>query len=949
MRNFLNPRWIFLINTLPVCILFFLFYSQFHIIESLLSENEVNVWKNVTLFLAGLGLANVIYAVVKIRLKQNVDIIYCSINLLLHIAYYWFFNSNYSDFLPRAVPRWMELGDYFVYNITFIIPTLGYCLFGAVIIFTSSFKRKSLISSLIYTISIPLAGYLFVTLILPLTRKVNWISNIKGIETISITFTIIAIILFLFFLIRTVYLFFINKSKWLQKYKLLWRILFAFVFPMLGLLINNGILTSEFRVSNNTGVIGNFTDAWFYIILAANALLLCLPDPKNKTVRLLYFAGKCIGFSYVIYFFVVFVPFLPFSLLAIIAFGLGILMLTPIFLFFMQVKILAQDFRELKSHYSTTLLTTVILAGVLFLPSCILISYKLDKSTLSNTLEYVYSPDLNKKYDLNTKRIERCLSEIEDNKTKNWEFLSVGSTRLPYLSSFYQWMVLDNLTLSNSKINDIKQIFFNENKSFHNSERINNDLVSIQDIKTQSTYDETEGVFKTWVDIEILNPTSNTVKEYATTFDLPEGCWITDHYLYIGDRKEAAVLAEKQAALWVFSEIKRVNRDPSLLFYLNGNRISFRVFPFGQNELRKTGIEFIHREPVQLNIDGHIVSLGKLDSTASQASKIIQQNNFDYIPNQAKLNLQQGFRSSYFHFFVDVSELGEDYVDQQIQSISTLLQQYPEQAQHAQVSWVNSTVETEKLPKNWSEKLRQMTYTGGCFLDRAIVKSLVASHHKDSYPVMVYTGPSFQKTFIQTDYHQYQFLYPEMPFFFSSDSSGNVKAHSLDQKTRSNVHGKIDFTVKKPTYIYPMNEQETAYLPINNEASIVLKSDNFEESSDHRMQWQSGLYQAAWSQSTSIHPHQAKKDWLKRVQFSFKSAVMSPITSYICLENEAQKRSMLHKQEQILNGEYQLDANEETVSMSEPSSYFVALLFILLLGYRKYRKNLRSKPLKNLI
>ena len=181
---------------------------------------------------------------------------------------------------------------------------------------------------------------------------------------------------------------------------------------------------------------------------------------------------------------------------------------------------------------------------------------------------------------------------VQAHKGRSTDF--IFGQQQPYLSSYFRWLVLDNLTLSNTKINTIERIFFNEEKLFFRPENIRNKEVSITDISASSSFDTSQNVWKSWIDLEITNASQIALKEYATTITLPEGAWISDYYLYVGDKKEMGILAEKKSAMWVFSNIRNENRDPGILYYLTGNKVAFRVFPFAQKEVRKTGIELLH-------------------------------------------------------------------------------------------------------------------------------------------------------------------------------------------------------------------------------------------------------------------------------------------------------------------------------------------------------------------
>jgi hypothetical protein len=65
---------------------------------------------------------------------------------------------------------------------------------------------------------------------------------------------------------------------------------------------------------------------------------------------------------------------------------------------------------------------------------------------------------------------------------------------------------------------------------------------------------------------------------------------------------------------------------------------------------------------------------------------------------------------------------------------------------------------------------------------------------------------------------------------------------------------------------------------------------------------------------------------------------MTPVTSYLVVENEAQKAMLKKKQEQALSGNKSFDLGEDTQRMSEPGLMLLAILFGLLIWYREKRK-----------
>ena len=215
--------------------------------------------------------------------------------------------------------------------------------------------------------------------------------------------------------------------------------------------------------------------------------------------------------------------------------------------------------------------------------------------------------------------------------------------------------MLDNLTLSDTKINYIEKVFFDNTSIEIRPENIRNDNVKITNISSNSTYDKSQNAWKSWIDLEITNKSENTwFSEYVTTIDLPEGCWISNYYLFVGNKKEFGILAEKKSAMWVFSQIRNENRDPGILHYLTGNKVAFRVFPFSKDEVRKTGIEFLHKEPLKLTIENNIVELGNAEETTNEKTET---ENVVYVSTQQKQTLKTVQRKPYFHFLVDISKV----------------------------------------------------------------------------------------------------------------------------------------------------------------------------------------------------------------------------------------------------------------------------------------------------
>jgi hypothetical protein len=936
MRNLLNPKWLFVINTLPLVVLFFLFFGQFNIIKTLLEESSIQLWKSFGLSLGVLGLLNFAYAVYLLLKKKNVSVWFGLIALLCYIPFIYLYDYNLDKIIPFSIPQWMVSGNIFLYVGTFLMPTLAYSLFVLVSHFTPENKEHKAWVSFLIAIGIPIAGYLFTQIILPLWQPFDRDFSVHAMVILVITATLV----FLFFLIRGVFILATKKAEVWQKYQLAWKIPIAIVLPLIGLAVNNGHLFNNFG-PGDSGIFGDFNNAWFYILAVVNGILVCLPNLENKLYRLLVFIGRSVTFAYTFYFFLVFLPFLPLSVIAIIAIGTGFLMLTPLLLFVIHINELSKDFTYLKTLLSKKLIIGISLLNFLVIPAFITITYLKDKSVLNETLSYLYSTDYSKQYDIDKVSLQKTLNVIKSHKDHRDSRGGIFGNGIPYLSSYFNWLVMDNLTLSDSKINTIEKIFFGKTSFELRPENIQNDNVQISNISTNSTYDKTQKAWKSWVDLEITNKSGNTwFSEYATTINLPEGCWISDYYLYVGDVKESGILAEKKSAMWIFSQIRNENRDPGILYYLTGNKVAFRVFPFAKDEVRKTGIEFLHKEPITLNIDNNIVELGNKEETIYEN---IETENIAYVSAQQKQKLNSVKREPYFHFLVDASKNQNSNSTEFIKRIEQILAENKPLSENAKISFVNSYITTTTLDKDWKGQYKNQTFEGGFYLDRAIRTTLYSAYQDKSktYPVIVVVTDSIQNAVLDKDFADFIFTFPESDLFFNLDKNGVLREHSLTENPLKELPEILRECMFCETVLeYKLSNNSVAYLPNNNVPSLILKKDVFEvsESGIKEKNWQSALtLQGQWT-SQILHPEISDKEWLNMVKYSFISKVMTPVTSYLVVENEAQKAMLKKKQEQALSGNKSLDLGEDTQRMSEPSLILLSILLGLAIWYREKRK-----------
>lgn len=933
MRNLLNPKWLFFINTLPIVVLFFLFIGEYNIIKNLLNAENIKLWKTFGLALGVLGLLNLGYTLWLIIKKQKVSVFYGVLALLCYIPFIYLFGFHSDKIIPFSIPQWMFSGNNILYVGTFLMPTLAYSLFVLVAHFTPETTEHKAWKNFLIAIIVPVSWYIFSQILLPLWKPVE---NNFGIHLLII-FIIIGTLIFLFFLIRGVLIIATKKADVWQKYQLAWKIPISIVLPLIGLAVNNGQLFNNFSV-NSSGIFGDFNSYWFYILALINGILICLPNLDNKIYRTLLFFCRSITFAYTVYFFLVFLPFLPLSIIAVVAIGTGFLMLAPLLLFVLHINELSKDFGYLKDYFSKNAIWVISLIGFLIIPIFVTSSYLKDKIVLNETLDYIYNPDYSKDYEINKVSLQKTLNVVKHQKDRNQDV--IFGSQIPYLSSYFNWLVLDNLTLSDAKINTIEKIFFGCTSFESRPENIQNDNVKITNISTKSTFDKSQNAWLSWVDLEITNKSDNTwFSEYATTIELPEGSWISDYYLYVGNKKEFGILAEKKSAMWVFSNIRNENRDPGILYYLKGNKVSFRVFPFAKGETRKTGIQILHKEPINFILDSNTIKLGNEKETISSDSKANE--NVIYVSTKQKQTLKQIQRKPYFHFLLDVSKNKEKNIADFTKRIEQVLETNKSLSENSIISFVNIYQKTITLNNDWKQIYKSQIFEGGFYLDRGVKTSLFNAYKSNSatYPVFVVVTDSIQKAVLDKDFSDLKMTFPECNLFFTVNSNGKLLPHSLTSNPIEKLADTLKYTFNQTVLEYDV-EDKKFYLTNNNQPSIILKNDIFEvaDQSIKEKNWQSALtMQGKWN-SQILHPETSDKEWLNLVRFSFLSKVMTPVTSYLVVENEAQKAILRKKQEQVLSSNKSLDLGEDTQSMSEPSFILLTVLLGLVLWYRQKRQ-----------
>ncbi|UOQ74787.1 MSEP-CTERM sorting domain-containing protein [Hymenobacter cellulosilyticus] len=850
------------------------------------------------------------------------------------------------------MPRWMVPTDLLLYVGTFLMPTLAYALFALVVRLTPTDPLPPVAINFLLAFVGPLAWY--IVLVLPFSAleviSPSWFWNVALSAVLSV-----GVLGFLFFLVRGVYIMGLRRAEDAELH-FVWKLLVSLLLPLVGLLVNNGLFWGSLFNANSRedGIFGNFNDPWFYILAVLNGILLCIPDQANRWARLVVFLGRCVLLSYTFYFFVVFLPYLPLSILAIILIGLGFLMLTPLILLVVHVRELATDLEYLQQFFSRRWLQAGLVAGALALPLVITGRYVHDRRTLHEALAYRYSPDFSQPYDLDAQTLASTLKVIKQHKERQFDF-SMGR-QVPYLSTYFNWLVLDNLTLSDDKIASLEQVFLGSEPAVEEEEgprftaQATTTRPALTGLTARSQYDARQQTWVSWLDLQVTNTDSTeTAGEYSTSLALPVGCFVGGYYLDINGRREPGILSEKKAAAWVYAQIVNETqvRDPGLLAYDDQGRISLRVYPVVRQAARTTGIQLLHKEPLVLTVDNRRITLGDSTARPLTAAILTPGKEVAYVSAAAKQRLPLVRRTPYYHFLLDVSAAAGSQKAAYARRVKGLLAAQGSTAA-ARFTLVDAYAQPVTDPAKWENELAQHESQGGFYLEGALRQVLfdTQQHPGPTYPVLVVVTDKFDQAILPANLAELSSAYPESNHFYLLAADGSLEPHSLRQNARAVVAEPQLPTTARPVRAWPSAARPQAYLSDNGAADIVLNQAELAvpPAGTAGSRWQTGLLLHGYQQWQAFHPAVSDEQRVPFLQASFRTGIMTSFTAYLALENDAQKAALSRKQQQVLNANTALDLDESTdnttTNVPIDEEVWVLLAAGLLLAFLQLRRTI---------
>lgn len=924
MERLYRPYWLFLTVTLPQLLLLVLLSRVYYIIDTELSVEALGKWRIFSMGLLISLISSTLYGF-WLLLKKKKTTPYWGVglifwNLVLLVVY--FFGEH--SLVPSSIPSWMMMGISPAWaTLTLIMPALGHGMLLMVHWHIDKYGLGSLPQYGAYMVGIPFLWYIGGNLAFSVFEVHN-MTNL--VQYMIIMVFVLSIVLFFFLFVRILYGMLMKKSTLWQKY-----LLFVVLVGSLGGLVLNQSLYNLF---------GNFSHPLFYLLNLLTIAVIWFPQVDRPNIRLALFIAKSITFVYTLYFAMVFLPYLPLSILAMMFFGLGVLMLMPLILLFLHTQSLWIDYQYFKISFKGAVPLVLFVAGLMMIPMVVGVTVAQDKIHIDRALQYVYqrSYEEHSQKDLNLRAMKRALGNLKYSREPDSDIFSIDNN-IPYLTALYNHFVLDNLTISNDKINRLEAIFYGSDFDPSNQEADLGGRVQLTKAEAETTFDEAEGIYRSWVHLSLKN-NSLSQEEYSTILQLPQGSYISNYYLYVGQHKKYGLIADKRAANWAYQQIKNIRKDPGLLTYLTDDLVEFKVFPFEAMEKRDTGIEITHRLPMELEVDGVVLQLGEpQDKSPVTAGKALGEYPWlTYITKEEKEGLDNVKRQPRYYFLVDYSKGNEKNIAGYHGRVKEYIGSHNLGNNTTEVVAVNYQEKFLVQGKDWETLQRELPLQGGFNLDYSI-KKIYYKHYmenSDHYPVVIVVTDYFDRAIKPESFHEFQFTAPEGENYYHLEDTGRLSKYSLMGPPL--LMGKQEIIDEPPVVLHWQAEDDRSfYLPDNQQDSVLLLNPKFHLDQDGKIsKWEAGTLLKGMHMAFTLQPERSPEITLDMVKTSILNEVMGPMTSFIVLETEAQEKAMLQKQKDILGTDKPLDIND-FVQMDEPPVLIVGLLlgWVLLIKKRK--------------
>lgn len=920
-KELLRPDWVIRLTVIPQAVLLLLYVLAYKGLHTAFEAKTDELW----LILGETLLLSIVVQTgfalwAKIQKKSlNEWFFLCAI--AFQMAWLGVYLTQIDMIYPNDIPAWMYAAwDMREWVTPLSFPSLIYGLV-AFSSFYFNFSGFSWKSSLAEILGLPILFYLIIV-----TLNYFDFASLFGFSSWFLAAGFLLVFFRAFY--KVIHLLFwgikkANITEAGQNYRFLIGFFLGLMFPLGGLYLN--VLMDNF--------FGNFESSSFFIVAVFNGISILLPQINHVLYRIVVLFLRAIGLSYVLYFALIFAQFIPFAV-PFVVLGFGILMLTPLMLLIWQSAIVMEDLRFLARNYNAFMSSVLFGVGFLLLPSLIAKTFYQERQTFHAALEYVYESDYaENKEEIDVKQVQRLIEHIRNYKNRRafaWNF--AGNHATPIIDHFYSWIVFDHLSLSWQKTEELANVFLGQ-KLRENTEnsRIKDSLVVLKNVNVQSKFDSTENIWLSDVELSIVNKDTNgTMREFTTSFDLPEEAFVTDYFLFVGDKKEKGILAERKTALWIYNQIVSTRLDPGILFYEKNGNLRLNVFPFAASETRKTGFQIAHKAPFSLQLDSVTFTLGKFNPKNKEVF-LSSDKSTAYIPAAIKKNLPLFERDEEVQFLLDGAHTEEKTKEIYIKNIKKYLQDEGLKAENCKF-WLIDYRAKALNPQTWDTEFLKHYPKGGFFVERAVKTILQKNIEKQEAKLAKFI-------FVTQDSQALNHV-ADWKMWAKMCKTSHFTALLLNENGMSQIQNQVfraDAQADKKCLVWE-NAGKKYFLRNDTLPELVyLQNSSIAPTNNNLSLFEKGILLKNLENAALLKPNLGYEHWLKTVQLGFKERILSPSTAFIVVETEAQKATLLKKQEEVLKSKKSLDLSEDQ-RMSEPESYGWWLLLGLMAGVFFWKK-----------
>ncbi len=711
--------------------------------------------------------------------------------------------------------------------------------------------------------------------------------------------------------------------------------------PVTGLVINANLI----GLSNSGGLFGDFSSPAFYLLALLNGGLLLVPSLKDHRLRLLLFFLRSIGYTFILYFFVVFLPVIPIGIIALIIL-IGIYAFAPLMITFWQGRILWKEFTELKHFFKPGLLILTFIIGLLALPVTGFALIYNDRPNLYRAVQYLDGLALEGEKDIQLSALDRSLTIIDSCYSftdRHLDFLDTGYPKgnVPLLSSFYKNYVLQNQLLSTDNILRLRKLFFDENYAYQQNVRNTQEAptgeVKLSKFFVDTAYDENIQAYRSWVHLELQNE-GEWMQEYQTRFDLPEGVFVSDYYLHVEDEKKMGLLTDQRAAVFIYNSIVRKRLDPGLLQYVGDKTLELRVFPFQGKELRKTGFELIHKQSFDLTLDRKSLRVKGDDSFET-----LELPGLVLLSPESIKKLPSLEREPLYHFIIDCSEKTD------VEALKKEVEDYTKERGIREANLYFTSYKAVKVGLNELNSY-QPKILGGFNLNLAVKMALRDTPTErlpliltvtDNMPSALFPENTVAELFPESEY--YYALNKDFsltPYAFSDNAESSAVKTAILGQAVSYQGMAVKKNGQSQLILTAMNDGMTN-VGQTREGTVNAGASNEELTNVDLISLESSTNQYEKALLLRLEHLRGKLNGLKPsvgyIRKSFRAHILTPSTAFIVVETKEQEQELLSLQEQLLNGEYK--EPQAIKNLSEPNILVLlgAVLVLVLLMRKKPR------------